>query len=231
MYSKSGSDQLNKKKSRQSLWGKFFQILITWTVYFLFRPKILYANKNLKKDLKGKPCVFVANHTHHFDGAYGGAVLWRYKPWVLVTKKWFEKKRTGKMISWCRCISISLDEADGKWFEECEEIISENGSLLIFPEGALSKNGKINEFKPGAGLISAKTGAMIVPCAIYGTYEPVFGMRQKILIGEPIESKCPENMRRGKYARELMTKAQAAVEANYAELENKFGKIGQYAEK
>ena len=135
------------------------------------------------------------------------------------------------MISWCRCISISLDEADAKWFETSEEIVNEGGSLLIFPEGALSKNGKINEFKPGAGLISAKTGAAIVPCAIYGTYEPVFGMRQKILIGDPIESKCPENVRHGKYARELMAKAQTAVEENYRILENKFGKIGQYTEK
>lgn len=222
---------MSKKKSRQTLWGKFFQILITWTVYFLFRPKIIYADKTLKNRLKGKPCVYVANHTHHFDGAYGGAVLWRYKPWVLVTKKWFDKPKTGKMISWCRCISITLDEADAKWFEISEEIVNEGGSLLIFPEGALSKNGKINEFKPGAGLISAKTGAAVVPCAIYGTYEPVFGMRQKILIGEPIESKCPENMRFSKYARELMAKAQAAVEENYEILENKYGKIGQYTEK
>lgn len=226
-----GAGNKPTKKPKQSLWGKFFQILITWTVYFLFRPKIIYEDKSLKKSLKGKSCVFVANHTHHFDGAYGGAVLWRYKPWVLVTKKWFEKKRTGKMISWCRCISISLDEADGKWFEESEEIINGGGSLLIFPEGALSKNGQINEFKPGAGLISAKTGAQIVPCAIYGTYEPVFGMRQKILIGKPIESSCPENVRHGKYARQLMENARAAVIERYEMLENKYGKIGQYAEK
>ena len=65
----------NDKKSplNQSLWGKIYQVIITWIVYFLFRPKVEWADKSVKKQLKGKPAVFVFNHTHHFDGAYTGA--------------------------------------------------------------------------------------------------------------------------------------------------------------
>ena len=62
-------------------------------MYFLFRPKVEWVDKSVKKQLKGKPAVFVFNHTHHFDGAYTGAVLGRYKPYVLVKKSWFEKER------------------------------------------------------------------------------------------------------------------------------------------
>lgn len=213
---------------KQTLWGKFFQMLITWTVYFLFRPKVLYTDKSLKKRLRKLPCVFVANHTHHFDGAFGGTVLWRAKPWVLVKKSWYEKKRTGKMISWCRCIPINLDEADGTWFTTAERIVEGGGSLLIFPEGGLARDGRLGEFKPGAGLISAKTGVPIVPCAIYGTYSPVFGMRQKILVGEPIISVCPENMRHSKYARQLMSAAREAVSELYARLVERYGDCGTY---
>ncbi len=215
-------------KTKQNIWGKFFQMLITWTVYFLFRPKVLYTDKSLKKRLRKLPCVFVANHTHHFDGAFGGAVLWRSKPWVLVKKSWWDKPRTGKMISWCRCIPINLEEADGAWFETAEHIVLSGGSLLIFPEGGLSRDGKLGEFKPGAGLISAKTGVPVVPCAIYGTYSPVFGMRQKILVGEPIISMCPEDMRHSKYARQLMSKARRAVEELYFILVDRFGDCGTY---
>ena len=218
----------DKTPIKQSLWGKFFQILITWTVYFLFRPKILYADKSLKKTLKNRPCVFVANHTHHFDGAFGGAVLWRYKPWVLVKKQWYEKPRTGKMISWCRCIPINLDEADGSWYESAERIVDNGGSLLIFPEGGLSRDGKMGEFKAGAALISAKRSIPVVPCAIYGTYSPVFGMRQKILIGQPIESDCPPDMRHSKYARQLIADSQKVVEALYAQMVEKYGDCGTY---
>lgn len=148
----------------------------------------------------------------------------RYKPWVLVTKKWFEKKKVGKLISLCRCISISLDEADGEWFKTAEEIINRGGSLMIFPEGALSKSGEIGEFKPGAALLSAKHGVPIVPCTIYGKYKFFFGMRMKFYIGEPIESDCPPDMRHSKYARELIAKAKTAVEGNRELMEKRFGK-------
>lgn len=203
-------------------------MLITWTVYFLFRPKIIYADKTLKKRLKKLPCVYVANHTHHFDGAFGGAVLWRYKPWVLVKRSWYERKHGGWCISSCRTIPIDPDELDGEWFQISEKIIENGGSLLIFPEGGLSRDGKLGEFKPGAALISAKTGVPIVPCAVYGKYSSVFGMRQKILIGEPIESNCPENMRHSKYARQLIAKSRAEVWRLYGELYDRFGDCGTY---
>lgn len=213
---------------KQSLWGRFFQALITLTVYFLFRPRVIYADKGLKKRLKGKPAVFVANHTHHFDGAFAGAVLGRFKPYVLVKRSWYEKRAVGTMISWCRSIPISLDEADGAWFSAAEQVIAARKSLIIFPEGGIAREGVIQEFKAGAGLISAKTGAAVVPCAIYGTYDMVFGMRQKILVGEPIESDCPEDMRRSKYARLLMERAQAEVRGLYGELVRRYGGCGSY---
>lgn len=214
--------------SKQSLWGRIFQVLITWTVYFLFRPKVIYAGKGLKKRLKGRPLVFVGNHTHHFDGAFTGAVLGRYKPYVLVKRSWYDKKAVGTMISWCRSIPISLDEADGAWFTAAEQVIAAGKSLIIFPEGGIAREGVMQEFKAGAGLISAKTGAAVVPCAIYGTYSSVFGMRQKILVGEPIESNCPEDMRRSKYARQLMEQAHRKVRELYGELVRRYGDCGTY---
>lgn len=213
---------------KQSIIGKIFQILVTWTVYFLFRPKVIYADKTLKKRLKKKTVVFVANHTHHFDGAFGPAVMWRHKPYVLVKKSWFEKKGTGKCIGLCRSIPINLDEADGAWYEAAQEAVSRGNSLFVFPEGGLARNKQINEFKPGAALLSAKTGTPIVPCAIWGPYSSVFGKRQRILVGEPIESKCPEDMRPSKYARQLIAQSEQAVKELYAQMRERFGSCGQY---
>lgn len=223
-----GKAEEEKITTKQSLWGRFFQTLITWTVYFLFRPSVIYADKTLKKRLKGKSVVFVCNHTHHFDGAFAGAVLGRFKPYVLVKKNWYEKKGVGKMISWCRCIPINLDEADGAWFSAAEEIVGRGGSMIIFPEGGIAREGHMEQFRAGAALISAKTGAPIVPCAIYGTYDMVFGMRQRILVGEPIESDCPPDMRHSKYARLLISKAQTEVAELYGEMTERFGDCGTY---
>lgn len=219
-------DKASQKK--QTFLGRIFQTLITWTVYFLFHPKIIYADKTLKKRLKGKSVVFVANHTHHFDGAFAMSVMWRHKPYCLVKKSWFEKKGTGKCIALCRTIPIDLDEADGAWYETAQEIVRGGGSLFIFPEGGLARNKRINEFKPGAGLLSAKTGTPIVPCAIWGAYPMVFGKRQKMLVGEPIESNCPDSMRPSKYARQLIAQSEQAVKDLYAQLYEKYGGCGQY---
>ena len=180
---------------------------------------------------KGNPAVFVANHTHHFDGAFGGAVLGRFKPYVLVKKSWYEKKRVGRMIGWCRCIPISLDEADGAWFAAAEQVIAAKRSMLIFPEGGLAREGHIEQFKPGAALVSAKEGVPIIPCAIYGRYEPVFGRRQKILVGLPIESECPPDMRHSKYARIIMKQAEDEVARLYSDMEKKYGDCGTYSAK
>ena len=222
-----------KKRSplKQSLWGRVFQMLITWTVYFLFRPKVEFEDKALKKALKGRPAVFVFNHTHHFDGAFVGAVLHSYKPYVLVKNTWYEKKAVGTMISWCRCIPINLDEADGAWFSLAEEIVSNGGTMAIFPEGGIARSGHMEPFRPGATLLSAKTGVPIVPCAIYGTYSSVFGMRQKLLVGRPVESNCPEDMRHSKYARIIMKQVEDEVARLYSDMEKKYGDCGTYSAK
>ncbi len=213
---------------KQSLWGRIFQVLITWTVYFLFRPRVTYSDKTLKKQLKGRAAVFVCNHTHHFDGAFAGAVLGRYKPYVLVKKSWYEKKAVGTMISWCRSIPISLDEADGEWYNSALRVLEGGGTMLIFPEGGIARDGKMGGFHAGAALLSAKTGAPIVPCAIYGTYSPVFGMRQRMLVGEPIESDCPKDTRPSKYAKTLIARARDDVGELYGVLTEKYGDCGTY---
>ena len=222
----------NKNKPdplKQSLWGKIFQRLILWTVYFLFRPKVIWEDEQTKRLLKGRAAVFVCNHTHHFDGAFAGAVLDRFKPYVLVKKNWYEKKKVGTMISWCRCLPIDLDVADAEWFVTGERIVKNNGSMIIFPEGGIARDGKMGEFKAGAALLAASTGTDIVPAAIYGTYDMVFGMRQKILIGKPISGVCPEDMRHSKFARQLSSQAQAEVKRLYAKLEAQYGNCGTYS--
>ncbi len=223
-------NQEKKSPLKQSLWGRFFQVLITWTVYFLFRPKVEWEDKAVRKQLKGKAAVFVFNHTHHFDGAFTGAVLGRYKPYVLVKKSWFEKKAVGRMISWCRCFPIDLDGADAGWYATAEAIVRSSGSLIIFPEGGIAREGRIQRFKPGAALVCASTGACVVPMAIYGGYDMVFGRRQRLLVGRPIESCCPENMRHSQYAKQLMKQAEEETKRLYGIMEQKYGNIGTYTE-
>lgn len=47
-------------------------------------------------------------------------------------------------------------------------VIRNNRHLIVFPEGAMNRNGQIGQFKSGIGLLARETGASIVPVKIVG---------------------------------------------------------------
>ena len=193
-------------------------------VHLLIRPKVEWKDKSLKKSLKSKPVVFVCNHTHHFDGVVISSVLSKYKPYMLVKKSWYDKSGTGSFIRICRSIPVDFDTMDTNWYAQSEGAVENGYSMLIFPEGGIAREGKMLPFKPGAALLAAKKGLDIIPIASLGEYKILFGKRQKILIGNPIKSECPENVRCSKYAKEISAEAEKQVKKLYLELEEKYGK-------
>ena len=51
-----------------------------------------------------------------------------------------------------------------------EEILKDGGSLCMFPEGGITKDGLLREGHGGISFLSHKTGVPIVPVAIVGTF-------------------------------------------------------------
>ena len=72
-------------------------------------------------------------------------------------------------------------------------LLSENKNIGLFPEGGISRDGKLREFRSGAALLAIKTGRPILPCAILGSFKalprsakfPKF-VPIKIKVGRPI---------------------------------------------
>lgn len=180
-------------------------------MYIMFRPKVIWKNPAMKKSLKNKPCIFIANHTSHTDGLFAGAVLNRFKPYSLVAKDWYDKKGMGFFLKHARTIPIDRYNPDADWYVKGQEIVGKGFPMLIFPEGSTSKDGKMKEFKPGAALLASKMSVPIIPCAISGGYHRFFGKRQVFVIGEAVEMHCPENVRHSKYAKEQMKIAEQKV--------------------
>jgi 1-acyl-sn-glycerol-3-phosphate acyltransferase len=69
-------------------------------------------------------------------------------------------------------------------------------SVILFPEGTRSPDGKIHKFKSGAFIMAIEAGIPILPVVIKGTFEA--GPRQRIrvnpqpvelIVGEPISTK------------------------------------------
>ena len=75
-------------------------------------------------------------------------------------------------------------------------LIKNPRSILIFPEGSRTKDGKVNQFKTGGLSIGISTKIPIVPIAINGTFESLSKHSKKFVnklliinIGSPIDTR------------------------------------------
>ena len=65
--------------------------------------------------------------------------------------------------------------------DKAVEAIKRGESVLIFPEGKLSKDGKLSEFQPGFLMLARLTDAPVIPLAISGGYRKFH--RQSVVVG------------------------------------------------
>ncbi|MBQ1262800.1 MAG: 1-acyl-sn-glycerol-3-phosphate acyltransferase, partial [Oscillospiraceae bacterium] len=64
--------------------------------------------------------------------------------------------------------------------KNAENIVENNGVVLIFPEGTRSKDGKLLRFKSGASYVASVCKADIVPVGI--SYDGKLSFRKKITV-------------------------------------------------
>jgi 1-acyl-sn-glycerol-3-phosphate acyltransferase len=96
---------------------------------------------------------------------------------------------------------ITIDRSNPQKAEKSIRIaierIRSGASVLFFPEGTRTPDGKMQPFKRGAFHLAKESGAPILPVAVIGSYQilsrhewlPRWGRRATIKIGEPIYPK------------------------------------------
>jgi 1-acyl-sn-glycerol-3-phosphate acyltransferase len=139
--------------------------------------------------------VFVANHSSYFD--IPAVFVAIPKLLRIMYKKELERiPFFGWYLKKSDFIAIVREESSTarKSLVEALNLIKEDVSVLLFPEGTRSKDGKLGEFKRGAFLLASKSGKAIVPVAIVGAHRllpkgKIFFRSGEIYvkIGKPIE--------------------------------------------
>ncbi len=121
------------------------------------------------------PAIYVANHSSHFDALTLLRVAGfkrRQKVSIVVAKDYFFDKKLKAWLSRTFLHAIPVDRS-GNTREGMARIgkeLSNGNSVIIFPEGTRSLNGKIQAFKPGIGFLASQVDIPIVPVKIIGTY-------------------------------------------------------------
>lgn len=123
------------------------------------------------------PFVVCANHSSHFDAIILAAAMppaARRVAYAVAAGDVFFTTATTSVLSsllvnalplWRKKVTThALEELRGRLLEG-------HTGLILFPEGARSRDGGPLKFKPGIGMIVAGTSVPVVPCHIEGAFE------------------------------------------------------------
>jgi 1-acyl-sn-glycerol-3-phosphate acyltransferase len=124
-------------------------------------------------------------------------------------------------------LSATLLNALPMWRKKCgphameelrERLVGEPCGYVIFPEGTRSRDGSLQRFRPGVGMLVAATPVPVVPCRIEGAFEAwppsakrPRGGRVRVLVGEAQRFDDVANDRAG--WEQVASRLQAAVGA------------------
>ena len=143
----------------------------TWartTTKFFFTTNVT-GTENIVK-LNGKPAVYISNHQSWLD-AY--ALFWiDFVQLKIVLKR---ELMLIPVVGWALNaighipFNRSNKKSGSNAIKDCMNLLANNTSVFLFPEGTRSKDGKLRKFKIGAFKIAVDGNAPIVPITIHGT--------------------------------------------------------------
>ncbi len=135
-----------------------------------------------------EPCLLVANHSSHLDTALLLSVLpagRRSRLLVAAAADYFFE-------SWWRAVgsalafgTLPLDRTSGSSAVTPLDVLADGWSLLIFPEGTRSVDGRQAGFKTGVARLAAAAGVPVVPIGLRGAYNAMPRGRRWPLPGRP----------------------------------------------
>ena len=158
------------------IWGRLFYRLF-------FIPVKVDGLENIDK---GQSYIIAPNHQSYWDAflVYG---------FIGIKFKWMMKKELGRIpfVGWacymagCIFIDRSSRESGMNSIRKAESKLKNGMSVVIFPEGTRTPDGKMSKFKRGAFLISEELGLPILPVTIDGNYD-VMSRHAKSVTWHPV---------------------------------------------
>lgn len=150
-----------------------------------FKYKLYFQNKKSQGRRLPSPCILVSNHKSLMDFALYLVVFpFRTIRFLMAEVLYNKGAFFGKFLSLLGGIKVDRDNYDFGFVGESLEVLDDNGTVGIFPEGRLPVNGVPWPFKPSVVYIALRTDAPIVPIYTDGNYG-IF-KRTHVMIGEKI---------------------------------------------
>ena len=185
-------------------------------------PFVKFSRIGFEKIAIGPPYVMVINHFSFFDFYCMG--LLPFTNIAAAVRAWpFKMPWYAPFMRLAGYLNVESLGAAG-YLPKGARILSEGGSVLFFPEGHRSKDGRIQRFYSGAFKLSLGTGAKILPLCLTGTdvlLPPgrwwMLPARVCVTVLPPVDPKDFDeplaHIKMGKYTKAIMTKTVTAMRA------------------
>jgi 1-acyl-sn-glycerol-3-phosphate acyltransferase len=138
-----------------------------WVMRALFRLLTRVHVGPLETCPERGPAIVAVNHLSYFDGPLVFAMLpVRVRP--LVADR-FRRHPFGPLLAVTGAIFVHRGQPDRAAMRAILEVLEEGGCVAVAIEGARSRDGRLHEGKNGVAYVAAKTGAPLIPAAVWGT--------------------------------------------------------------
>jgi 1-acyl-sn-glycerol-3-phosphate acyltransferase len=151
-----------RMRTKKYIFHRLVQLCHKFIVYSIFGIRKKFINR--EKFNLSSPKIIVSNHQSHLDLS----LLMMLHPKIIVlTNNWvWNNPFYGFIVKFLDFYPVSngMDEA----IEPLKKLVADGYSILIFPEGRRTRDGKIGRFHNGAVFLSEKLGLDILPVLIHG---------------------------------------------------------------
>ncbi len=153
------------------------------------------SSEGVENLINNHPCVVASNHASLFDIPILASVM-------PVPYSWLAKKSLFRIpiIGWGLKIGrhISVDRVNAvkgkKAIERAVDRLKSGKSIIIFPEGTRTVDGRLRAFKRGFAEIASRADVKVVPVAIVGSFEIkpknrwyLVPVNVKVIFGKPVD--------------------------------------------
>jgi 1-acyl-sn-glycerol-3-phosphate acyltransferase len=89
--------------------------------------------------------------------------------WVMAKEEIFAMKIIGPISRWLHGFPVKRYTADRSALKRAEELLKSGEAVVIFPEGKISEDGKLQPILPGVMIVAREAGMPIIPTVLIGT--------------------------------------------------------------
>ncbi len=146
-----------------------FHYLLFSTCNFGVKANITSKLRHIDKEKLdfSKPSILISNHQSHIDLAL---ILMLHPKIIVLTNKWvWNNPFYGLIVKFADYYPVYRGLEGGT--ERIAKKVKQGYSVLVFPEGTRTMNGKINRFHQGALNLADEINLEIQPIMIHGAYE------------------------------------------------------------